>query len=73
MAMHVSLCYPTLFFSKLKPTTISSHYHSWRLTGLLVFVSIIFVAGFIVRELGAYDMDNLVKYIVSIVLIYIAP
>ncbi|KAB5533581.1 RTA1 like protein-domain-containing protein [Coniochaeta sp. 2T2.1] len=49
------------------------HYHSWRLTGLLVFVSINFVAGFIVRELGAFDMDNLVKYIVSIVLIYIAP
>jgi hypothetical protein len=32
-----------------------------------------FVSGFIVRELGAFDYTNLVKYIVSICLVYIAP
>ncbi|KAK3384802.1 RTA1 like protein-domain-containing protein [Podospora didyma] len=49
------------------------HFKSWRLTGLYVFCAAIFTAGFIVREMGAYDYQNLVKYIVSICLIYAAP
>ncbi|KAK3320056.1 RTA1 like protein-domain-containing protein [Cercophora scortea] len=48
-------------------------YKSWRLTGLYVFCAVIFVAGFIVRELGAFDYTNLVKFIVTICLVYAAP
>lgn len=48
-------------------------YKCWRLTGLYVFCSFIFVAGFIVRELGAFDYKDLIKYIVSICLVYAAP
>ncbi|KAI1288810.1 RTA1 like protein-domain-containing protein [Xylaria venustula] len=49
------------------------HYHSWRLTGLYVFCSLLFVGGFIARVLGAFDNTNIIKYIVSIVLTYAAP
>ncbi|KAK8015896.1 hypothetical protein PG991_008784 [Apiospora marii] len=48
-------------------------YKCWRLTGLYVICSFIFVAGFIVRELGAFDYTDLIKYIVSICLVYAAP
>ncbi|KAI3328616.1 RTA1 like protein-domain-containing protein [Ustulina deusta] len=49
------------------------HYHSWRLTGLYVFCSLLFIGGFIARVLGAFDNRNIIKYIVSIVLTYAAP
>ncbi|KAK4187841.1 protein RTA1 [Podospora australis] len=49
------------------------HYKSWRLTGLYVFCAVLFTAGFVVREMGAFDYTNLVKYIISICLIYGAP
>jgi hypothetical protein len=39
----------------------------------MVFCSVCFTGGFIVREMGAFDFGNLVKYIVSICLIYAAP
>jgi hypothetical protein len=39
----------------------------------MVFCSLLFTAGFIVRELGAFDFGNLAKYIASICLIYAAP
>ncbi|KAK8117826.1 RTA1 like protein-domain-containing protein [Apiospora kogelbergensis] len=48
-------------------------YKCWRLTGLYVICSFLFVAGFIVRELGAFDYGDLIKYIVSICLVYAAP
>ncbi|KAH6652088.1 RTA1 like protein-domain-containing protein [Truncatella angustata] len=48
-------------------------YKCWRLTGLYVWIPILFVAGFVTRELGAFDNGNLVKYIVSICLVYAAP
>ncbi len=54
-------------------TTYGSHYKSWRLSGLYVWCAIIFTAGFIAREMGAFDYTNLVKYIVAIVLVYCAP
>ena len=53
--------------------THCSHYKSWRLTGLYVFCAVLFTAGFVVRELGAFDYSNLIKYIVSTCLIYSAP
>ncbi|KAM7196311.1 hypothetical protein V8F33_006220 [Rhypophila sp. PSN 637] len=49
------------------------HYQSWRLTGLYVFCAALFTAGFIVREMGAFDYGNLVKFIVTICLVYAAP
>ncbi|KAK4194973.1 hypothetical protein QBC40DRAFT_25709 [Triangularia verruculosa] len=49
------------------------HYKSWRLTGLYVFCAVLFAAGFVVRAWGAFDYTNLVKYIVSVCLIYGAP
>ncbi|KAK4033018.1 hypothetical protein C8A01DRAFT_40542, partial [Parachaetomium inaequale] len=49
------------------------HYKSWRLTGLYVFCAVLFTAGFIVRAMGAFDYENLIKFIVSTCLIYSAP
>ncbi|KAK3313932.1 RTA1 like protein-domain-containing protein [Apodospora peruviana] len=49
------------------------HYKSWRLTGIYVFCAVIFTAGFIVREMGAFDYENLVKFIITICLVYAAP
>jgi hypothetical protein len=33
----------------------------------------LFTAGFITREIAAFDYQNLVKYIVAVVLVYAAP
>jgi len=38
-----------------------------------VFCAILFTGGFIVRELGAFDYDDIIKYIIQICLIYAAP
>ncbi|KAI1100061.1 RTA1 like protein-domain-containing protein [Jackrogersella minutella] len=48
-------------------------YQCWRLTGLYVLCALIFVAGFITRELGAVDYTKLVYYIASSCLVYAAP
>jgi hypothetical protein len=53
--------------------THPSHYNSWRLTGLYVLCSVFFTAGFIAREMGAFDYTDLIKFIVSTCLIYAAP
>ncbi|KAK4099879.1 hypothetical protein N658DRAFT_508276 [Parathielavia hyrcaniae] len=50
-----------------------NHYNSWRLTGLYVICSLLFTVGFIVREVGAFDYSDLVKFIVSTCVIYAAP
>ncbi|KJR80047.1 RTA1 domain protein [Sporothrix schenckii 1099-18] len=49
------------------------HYKSWRLTGLYVFSNTLFTAGYIVREVGAFNYGNVDVYIASTVLIYAAP
>jgi RTA1 like protein len=51
----------------------SSHFTAWKATGLLPLSTLIFVAGYITRELGAFDYTNIVKYIVSMCLVYGAP
>ena len=53
--------------------TLGRRYNSWRITGIYVFCSVLFTAGFIVREIGAFDYTDLIVYIVSICLIYAAP
>ncbi|KAH8887051.1 hypothetical protein GQ53DRAFT_331596 [Thozetella sp. PMI_491] len=49
------------------------HYKSWLLTGFYVFIAAIFTAGFITREIAAYDYSNVVKFIITICLVYAAP
>ncbi|EAA30548.2 RTA1 domain-containing protein [Neurospora crassa OR74A] len=49
------------------------HYQSWRLTTFYVTCAVLFTAGFIVRELGAFDYGDLVKFIVTTCLVYAAP
>ncbi|KAI0879838.1 RTA1 like protein-domain-containing protein [Annulohypoxylon maeteangense] len=49
------------------------NYKSWRLTGLYFLCSLLFVAGFIARILGAFDYTKLIYYVVSSCLIYAAP
>lgn len=61
------------FFAIRLFTNEGSHYKCWRLTGLYVFCSLLFMAGFITRVLGAFDFEDLIKYIVSICLVYAAP
>lgn len=39
----------------------------------MVFCAAVFTAGFIIREMGAFDYDNLAKFIASICLVYAAP
>ncbi|KAK3301532.1 uncharacterized protein B0H64DRAFT_41227 [Chaetomium fimeti] len=48
-------------------------YKSWRLTGLYVFCALLFTVGFVIREIGAFDYDDLIKFIASTCLIYAAP
>ncbi|KAK3936885.1 RTA1 domain-protein [Diplogelasinospora grovesii] len=48
-------------------------YKSWRLTGFYIVCAVCFTGGFIVREMGAFDMGNLVKYIIQMCLVYAAP
>ncbi|KAL2163729.1 hypothetical protein VTH06DRAFT_5787 [Thermothelomyces fergusii] len=50
-----------------------AHYRCWRMTGIYVFCSLLFTVGFIVREVGAFDYGDLIKFIVSTCLIYAAP
>ncbi|CAK7244940.1 MAG: hypothetical protein STHCBS139747_006506 [Sporothrix thermara] len=49
------------------------HYKSWRLTGLYVFANTLFTAGYIVREVGAFNYDNVSLYLATVVLVYAAP
>ncbi|KAI1412671.1 RTA1 like protein-domain-containing protein [Hypoxylon sp. FL1857] len=51
----------------------ATHYKSWKLTGWYALCGAIFAAGFIVRELGAFDYRNLTYYIASSCLVYFAP
>ncbi|CAK7263911.1 hypothetical protein SEPCBS119000_000721 [Sporothrix epigloea] len=49
------------------------HYRSWRLTGLYVFCGVLFTAGYITREIGAFLYGNVDIYITTVVLVYAAP
>jgi hypothetical protein len=52
---------------------IPSHYKSWRVTLLIPGGALLMVAGFIMREVGAFDVDNLGILIASIVLLLTGP
>ncbi|KAI9679207.1 MAG: hypothetical protein M1817_005226 [Caeruleum heppii] len=48
-------------------------YRCWRMMGLMHWANIIFIAGFAMREVGAFHYDNLGVSIASNVLLYAAP
>ncbi|KAL1680741.1 RTA1 like protein-domain-containing protein [Schizophyllum commune] len=48
-------------------------YKSWKVSGLLPWAAVLFTAGFITREIGAYHYDSIGIYIASSVLLLIAP
>ncbi|KAL1739928.1 RTA1 like protein-domain-containing protein [Schizophyllum fasciatum] len=48
-------------------------YKCWKVSGLLPWAAVLFVAGFITREIGAYNYDGIGIYIASSVLLLIAP
>lgn len=50
-----------------------SHYKCWRTTGVLGWAALLFTGGFIAREIAAFDDGNLVKLLVSVILVYAAP
>lgn len=48
-------------------------YKCWKVTGILPWAALLFVAGYILREIGAFHYDNLKIFISSLVLIYASP
>ncbi|KAI9761884.1 MAG: hypothetical protein M1840_001537 [Geoglossum simile] len=48
-------------------------YKCWKVGGLLPWAATLFVAGFVVREVGAYNYDDLNIFIASTVLLLVAP
>lgn len=50
-----------------------SRYKSWRITLLIPWGALLMVAGFIMREIGAFDIENLGILIASIVLLLSGP
>ncbi|KAF2150254.1 hypothetical protein K461DRAFT_287839 [Myriangium duriaei CBS 260.36] len=46
---------------------------SWKITGLLPFIGLIFTIAFVTREIGAYHYDNLNVYLTSTICMYMAP
>lgn len=51
-----------------------SKYRGWRVTGLLPWSALLFVAGFVLRAIGAFgEWDNIGIFIASTVLLLVAP
>ncbi|KZO93682.1 hypothetical protein CALVIDRAFT_600637 [Calocera viscosa TUFC12733] len=48
-------------------------FHSWKATGFLPWAAILFVAGFVLRAIGAWHYDNLPLFISSTVMLLCAP
>lgn len=59
--------------STLHHIWINFRYKSWRVTGTLPWGGIVFIAGFAMREVSAFDPKNLSDFIASTVLILVAP
>lgn len=51
----------------------SSHYKSWRVTWIYAWSSLLFISGYILRAITAFQYDNLPIFLASIVLLYAAP
>ncbi|KAI9655871.1 MAG: hypothetical protein M1829_000473 [Trizodia sp. TS-e1964] len=50
-----------------------SRFHFWRVTGVLPWSALLFVVGFILREVGAYNYDKINIFISSTVFLLAAP
>ncbi|KAL8720331.1 MAG: hypothetical protein Q9225_002793 [Loekoesia sp. 1 TL-2023] len=59
--------------STLHHIYINFHFKSWRVTGTLPWGGIVFVAGFAMREVSAFNPKNLDVSIASQVLLLVAP
>lgn len=53
--------------------TCCRKYKCWKVTAILPWSALIFVAGFCLREYGAFHYDNLNIFIASLVMLYAAP
>ncbi|KFX93044.1 hypothetical protein V490_05026 [Pseudogymnoascus sp. VKM F-3557] len=51
----------------------SSHHKSWRITWIYSYSSLLFIAGYALRIVGAFHYDNIDIFIASLVLLYAAP
>lgn len=49
------------------------HYKSWKFTGLFPWAALVFTAGYIMREVGAFHYRNVDVFISSVCLVYAAP
>jgi hypothetical protein len=68
LAMHVGL---NIHPNGYSPSHIlHSHFQAWKFTGSIAFATAIFVAGYVYREIGAYNYTNIIDYVVSLCLVY---
>ncbi|KAL5346582.1 hypothetical protein ACLOAV_008289 [Pseudogymnoascus australis] len=51
----------------------SSYHKSWRITWIYSYSSLLFIAGYALRVVGAYHYENIDIFIASLVLLYAAP
>lgn len=49
------------------------HYKSWKITLLLPWGALLMTAGFVMREVGAFNIDDLGILIASVVLLLSGP
>lgn len=61
------------FLSTLHHVYLNIHYKSWKITGTLPWGGILFIAGFALREVSAFNTHNLNIFIASTVLLLVAP
>ncbi|KAL8748009.1 MAG: hypothetical protein Q9190_000159 [Brigantiaea leucoxantha] len=70
---------PPILFAVLFSISTGFHiyqnfrYKSWLVTGALPWGGSLFIAGFIMREISAYNPHNLEVFIASLTLLYLAP
>lgn len=69
LAMHVSI----LLHLNKHSLIIRRHYKCWKVTGLFPWAALLFVVGYILREVGAFHYSIINIYIASQVFIYCAP
>lgn len=73
----VSKCIITFAIAKPDLTPMISRFKCFKLTALHPLCALMFSAGFALREYGAfnylYTSQNLIIYIMSVVLIYVNP
>ncbi|EXJ85554.1 hypothetical protein A1O1_05918 [Capronia coronata CBS 617.96] len=72
---HISIVFAILFFisTALHVWQNRMKYKSWRIGFLLPWAGLLFVVGFALREVGAYNYGNLNVFIASTVLLFLAP